>query len=156
MFGVPWFPGFVLGLPPRDGFWKLSKWPWNMIHSMPCRNPCRLYIHIAFTYILCWSLKRSVKRTWTGSTLSTNESAWSVMVTGSQSRVWNGPKYMWHIGWQNMLVFKQSKRWGVNLWQQVPLANPLFIANEMKCVGDCEIKLPIYETIVEIKTKVYM
>jgi hypothetical protein len=21
-----------------------------MIHSMPCRNPCRLYIHLAFTY----------------------------------------------------------------------------------------------------------
>ena len=21
-----------------------------MVHSMPCRNPCRLYIHLAFTY----------------------------------------------------------------------------------------------------------
>ena len=40
------------GLPvlcPRDGFWKQSRWPWNMIHSMPCRNPCRLYILLAFT-----------------------------------------------------------------------------------------------------------
>ena len=50
MFKVPWSPGFVFDLPPRGGFWKESKWPWNMIHSMPCRTPCRLYIHLAFTY----------------------------------------------------------------------------------------------------------
>ena len=43
---------------------------------MPCRNPYRLYIHLAF--ILRWSLKSSVNRTWTGSAFSTNESAWSV------------------------------------------------------------------------------
>jgi hypothetical protein len=24
----------------------------NMIHSMPCRNLCRLYIHLAFTYFV--------------------------------------------------------------------------------------------------------
>ena len=36
--------------PPRDDLKKQSKWPWNMIHLMPCRNPCRLYIHLAFTY----------------------------------------------------------------------------------------------------------
>ena len=41
---------------------------------------------------LCWSLKRSVKRTWTGSAFSTNESAWSVVVMGWQSHVWSGPK----------------------------------------------------------------
>ena len=53
---------------------------------------CRLYVHLAFTCILRWSLKRSVKqRTWTGSPFSTNESVWSVMVRGSQSRVWSGP-----------------------------------------------------------------
>ena len=35
---------------------------------MPCRSLCRLYIHLAFTYTLRWSLKRSMKeRTWTGS-----------------------------------------------------------------------------------------
>ena len=49
-FGVPWSPTFVLGLPPRGGFWIQSKWPWNMIHLMACRNPCRLYIHLAFAY----------------------------------------------------------------------------------------------------------
>jgi hypothetical protein len=49
-FGVSWSLGFVLGLPSRSGFWKYSKWPWNMIHLMPCRNPCRVYIHLAFTY----------------------------------------------------------------------------------------------------------
>ena len=27
-----------------------SKWPWNMIHRMPCRNPCRHYMHLAITY----------------------------------------------------------------------------------------------------------
>ena len=56
MFGVPWSPSFVLGLPPRGGFWKKSKWPRNMTHSMPCKNPCRPSIHLAFTYSLQWSL----------------------------------------------------------------------------------------------------
>ena len=49
-FGVPWSPGFVLGLPPRGGFWKWSKWPWNMIQLMSCRTPCRLYIYLVVTY----------------------------------------------------------------------------------------------------------
>ena len=35
--------------------------------------------------MLRWSLKRSVKRTWTNSAFSSNESAWSVMVTGPQA-----------------------------------------------------------------------
>ena len=53
-FGTSWSPSVVLGLPPRGGFWKKKKpkRPWNMIHSMPCRNPCRLYIHLAFAYSL--------------------------------------------------------------------------------------------------------
>ena len=79
--------GFVLDLPLKDGFWKQSKWPRNTIHSMPCR----LYIHLAFTCILLWSLKRSVKRTWTTPPpLSTNESA-LIKVHGhgpSGSRPW--------------------------------------------------------------------
>ena len=82
---------FRVGPISKRWFLKKSKWPWNMIHSMTCRSPSRLYIHLAFTYSLRWSLKRSVKRTWTGSAFSTNESAWSVMVTGSQSHVWSGP-----------------------------------------------------------------
>ena len=53
-----------------------------MIHLMPYRNPHRFYMHLAVPYILRWSLKHSGKRTWTGSAFSTNESAWSVMVTG--------------------------------------------------------------------------
>jgi len=28
-FGVPRSLNFVLGLPPRDNFWKQSKWPWT-------------------------------------------------------------------------------------------------------------------------------
>ena len=39
------------------------------------------------------SLERSVMQTWTGSSFSTNESAWSVMVTGSYSLVWSGPQF---------------------------------------------------------------
>ena len=58
---------------------------------MSCRNPCRLYIHLV-VHKLHSSLKHSVRQTWTSSAFSTNESAWSVMVTGSQSRVWSGPK----------------------------------------------------------------
>ena len=47
---MPWSCGFVLGLPPRGGFWKQSKWPWNMVHLMPCRIPCRLYNRLTFIY----------------------------------------------------------------------------------------------------------
>ena len=64
-----------LSLPPKSGFWKYSKWPWNMIHSMLCRTPCTtLYIHLAFTYSLRWFPTRRVKQPLTGSTFSTNES----------------------------------------------------------------------------------
>ena len=87
---VPWSSRFVSGLPPRGGLWKKSKWPWNIIHLLPCRNPCRLYTHLGI-HILRWSLKHSVKPTWTSPAFSTNESAWCVMVTGSQSPVWMWP-----------------------------------------------------------------
>ena len=81
---------FYVRPTPRVVFGKQSKWPCTMIHSMSCRNPCRLYIHISFTYSVSpssvvWSELYRFH-------LSTNESAWSVMVTGSQSRVWSGPK----------------------------------------------------------------
>ena len=70
-FRVPWSLGFVLGLPPRGGSWKQSKWPWDTIHSMPCRNSCRI-LHPSRIHALRWSLKRSGKRTWTGSVFPTN------------------------------------------------------------------------------------
>ena len=73
-FGVPWSPGFVLDLPPRDGFWIQSKSPWNFIHSMPCRNLRRHYIYLAFTYILRWSLKRSVIHIWSMWTIGMGQS----------------------------------------------------------------------------------
>ena len=76
----------MLGLPQRGGFWK------RVQVTLPCRNSCtRLCIHLTFTYSVGPS-SICVKRTWTGSTFSTNESAWSVTVTGSQSCVWSGPK----------------------------------------------------------------
>jgi hypothetical protein len=62
-----------------------------MICLVSRRNPCRLYIHLAFTYTVgpqAWC----EARTWTGLAFSTKESAWSVTVTGSQSRVERGPK----------------------------------------------------------------
>ena len=63
---------------------------------MPCRKQSMNIVHPSCIHILHWSLKRSVKRTWTGSAYSTNESAW-VLVTGSQSRVWSGPKLLQHL-----------------------------------------------------------
>ena len=34
----------------EGGFWKYFKGPWSVIHLMSCRNLCRLYIYLAFTY----------------------------------------------------------------------------------------------------------
>ena len=58
---------------------------------MPHRNAMET-LHPSCIHLLHWSLQRSVNRTWTGSAFSSNESAWSVMVMGSQSRVWSGPE----------------------------------------------------------------
>ena len=51
-FGVPWSPGFVLGLPPRDGFEKTVQVSMKHVPWTPHRNPCRLCIHHAVTYSL--------------------------------------------------------------------------------------------------------
>ena len=56
---------------------------------------CHVGIHVDSTSISHsrWYVKFSVTGTWTSSVFSTNESAWSGMLTGSQSHVWrNGPK----------------------------------------------------------------
>ena len=48
--------------------------PWNLIHNLPCKTPCRLFIHKLFL----WAFRPStlcVKWTWTVSALSTNESS---------------------------------------------------------------------------------
>ena len=39
---------FSLGLPLGGGPDKIYGRPWNLIHSPPCRTPCRLYIHEVF------------------------------------------------------------------------------------------------------------
>ena len=78
---------------------------------MPCRNPCRLTIHLTFTYILRWSLKRSVKlELGSAPPFSTNESAWSVMVTGSQSHVWSGP-CTWLALWSDSTMQSVNNEW---------------------------------------------
>ena len=61
-------------------------------------------LHSSCIHILRWSLQHSVKQTWTASAFSTNGSAWSVMVAGSQSHVWSGPK-----------VFKQNMAWSYEI-----------------------------------------
>ena len=94
-FGVPWSPGFCVR--PTSKKRVLKKNP-NDHETWSIR--CHVGIHVHFTsivhsltYSVTYSLKRSVKRrSWTGSTFSTNESAWSVMVTGSHTRVWSGPQ----------------------------------------------------------------
>jgi hypothetical protein len=63
-------------------------------------------LHLSCIHLLRWSLKRSVKRTWTSSAFSTNESALSDMVTGSQSRVWSGPN-QWLRASQAMMSQRQ-------------------------------------------------
>jgi hypothetical protein len=90
-FGVPWSPGFLLSLPPRSGFGKMSKWPWNMIHLMPCRNPCRLSIHLASTYSVgSWSVVWSERRP--APLFPPVRFAWSAVVSCPQCRAWSGPK----------------------------------------------------------------
>ena len=87
----PWngeSPNESVQRPSQDTFQnqRFERLEWNMIHLMPCR----LYIHLAFTYSVSPS---SVVWRELGPTppFSTNESAWSVMVTCSQSRVWSDP-----------------------------------------------------------------
>ena len=46
-------PGVVLGLPPRGGFGNNPSDDETWSHLMPCRNPCRLYINLAFTHSVC-------------------------------------------------------------------------------------------------------
>ena len=46
---VSWF---CVTFTSKKWFQKQSKWPWNMIHLMTFRNPCRLCIHLAFTYFI--------------------------------------------------------------------------------------------------------
>ena len=54
---------------------------------MPCKNPCRL-LHPSCIHIFRWSLQHSVKqRTLTGPPSSTNERAWSDMVSRALSLV---------------------------------------------------------------------
>ena len=71
-------------------FLKIVQVTINMIHAMPCRNPCRLYIQLAFTYSIGPS---SIVWNELGP-IPCFPPMRSVMVTGSQSRVWSGPKHI--------------------------------------------------------------
>jgi hypothetical protein len=90
-FGLKQAFGFVLGLPPRGGFWKWSKWPWNMIYSMPCR------IHVDSTSIM-HSRTPLVPQAHCEVNLDRLclFHQWECLKCnghGFQSRVWSGPKY---------------------------------------------------------------
>jgi hypothetical protein len=56
---------FVSNLPLGDGLDANSNKPWNIIHSMPCRDPCVLFVHDNFfeplsLHLLTWrELERS-------------------------------------------------------------------------------------------------
>ena len=91
-------------------------------------------LHSSCIHLLRWSLKRSVKWTWTGSIFSTNESAWSVLVTGSQSRVWSGPKLS---SCSPMLLYNSALSHSVDkLWPLSHRVN-LAIANRADCRFKC-------------------
>ena len=88
---MPWSLGFVLGLPLKSDFLKIIQV--TMKHDpFDAMQESMYTLHPSCIHILRWSPMRSVRRTWTGSPFSTNESAWSAMVTGTQSCVWSGPK----------------------------------------------------------------
>jgi hypothetical protein len=70
--------------------------PRKLNHEVPTMEKCHLpwpgfMVHGVNPPLLRWSLECSVKWPWAGSAFSTNESAWSAVVTGPQARVWQ-----WH------------------------------------------------------------
>ena len=74
-------------------------------------------LHPFCIHILRWSLKRSMKRTWTSSTFFTNESAWSVLVTGSQSRVCSDPSKSSCTRFVHpMVIFSKPTKWMQTAW----------------------------------------
>ena len=66
--------GFVFGLLLRVGFWKIVQV--TMKHDpFGAMSETMQTLHPSCIHTLRWSLKRSVKRTWTSYAFSTNESA---------------------------------------------------------------------------------
>ena len=79
---------------PNAKRWFLKMFKVTMIHLMPRRNSCRLYIHLAFTCSIgpssvVWSELRPAPP------FPPMRDQWSVMVTGTQSCVWSGPYSIW-------------------------------------------------------------
>jgi hypothetical protein len=104
-------------------------WPWNCESTKKCPKavPTHFGSHVVLSralkcsvkpyvlgpqltlypscnHLLRWSLKHIVKQTCTSSAFPTNESTWSAMVMGPQSRVWSGPMVKGqrlHYGWRS-------------------------------------------------------
>jgi hypothetical protein len=91
---------------------KLSCY-WGLTHqitwSIWCHVGIHVDLHLSCIHIFRWSLKCSVKRNWTGSTFCTNESAWSVLVMGSQSCVWSGPYRLQALPFSSMAFVPMIK-----------------------------------------------
>ena len=84
-------PEFASSPPLESGLDTNSGRPCTLIHKLPCRNPCRFFIHKLFL----WAFRPSppsVKWTWTVSTFSTNENSYIAMVKDLQPCVWSVPK----------------------------------------------------------------
>jgi hypothetical protein len=86
---------FVSNLPLQGGLHANPSIPWNVIHSLPCRNPCRPFHPWSFL----WTLRpshSSLKWTWSVSTFFNQwERYEKAMVTCLHCHAWSGPKTPW-------------------------------------------------------------
>ena len=87
-----------------------KRWFLIIVQVTMKHNPFEATYESTYHHVLHWSLNCSVKRTWTGFAFSTNESAWSAMVTGSLSPVGSGlsPNYNMHAC---MIVLFETGAW---------------------------------------------
>jgi len=65
------------------------------------QDKCSKTVPSSCIHLLCWSFNRSVKWTWTGSAFSTNESAWSAMVTGALRAASHTSQELWPWNCEN-------------------------------------------------------
>ena len=128
-------PGFVSSPPPKGGFWKQSKWPCNMIHPIPRRNPRRIDIQLASTHSVGPS-----STVWSELGLAPPfppmKSPWSVIVTGSRSRVWSGPESGGLERCYNLLLLHGT-------WKGHPMCPPILFTSHTPLVPQsrCEANL---------------
>jgi hypothetical protein len=162
-FGMPWSLGFVLGLPPRGGFWKQSTWPWNMIHLMP-------RIHVDFTSIL-HSHTMLVPQAWCEANMDWLRlfHQWECLKCnghGLSARVWSGPKLFQNIhqtascllsfdNWRSCLKTSKKAQWQFEAQQNNTSVYKTLSTYHLlqKLLGDiyqCILLLVVTKKLVEI------